>query len=266
MKKLTILTLLCFVMLLSVSPVAAIVYGDLDGNAHPNVGLISRPDPDNPSEQRSVCTGTLISERVFLTAGHCTDFLQQLINAGSLTLDGIKVSFDPDDAIHNGLLAVSDIKTHPAFDGFKPTSNLYDVGVLILEKSPKKVTPAILAPQGFLDSLSRKQLNEAKFTVVGYGTTLDFPPPQFNSPDGKRRVAESQFQSLQETVIKLKQNKATGDGGTCSGDSGGPAFWRTREGQEILVGITSFGDSVCVNLGAYYRADISDTLNFLAEQ
>jgi secreted trypsin-like serine protease len=183
-----------------------------------------------------------------------------------LTLDGIKVSFDPDDAIHDGLLAVSDMKTHPAFDGSKPTSNLHDVGVLILEKSQKKVTPAILAPQGFLDSLSRKQLNGAKFTVVGYGTTLDFPPPQFNSPDGKRRVAESQFQSLQATVIKLKQNKATGDGGTCSGDSGGPTFWRTPEGQEILVGITSFGDSVCVNLGAYYRADISETLNFIAAQ
>lgn len=266
MKKITILALLFLVVLLSVTPVAAIVYGDLDGNTHPSVALLSRVDPNNPGQQRPVCTGTLISERVVLTAGHCTDFLQQLINAGSLTLDGIKVSFDPDDAIHNGLLAVSDIKTHPAFDGSKPTSNLHDVGVLILEKSQKKVTPATLAPKGFLDSLSRDQLNGARFVVVGYGATLEFPPPQIIFPDGKRRVAESQFQSLQKTVLKLKQNKATGDGGTCSGDSGGPAFWRTPEGQEILVGITSFGDSVCVNLGAYYRADISDTLDFIAAQ
>ena len=263
MKKLPILACLFLIFLVSVTPAAAIVYGQLDGNAHPNVGLISRADPNNPGEQLPLCTGTLISARVFLTAGHCTAALQEFIAAGSLTLDGIKVSFDSNDALHSGLLAVSGIETHPEFDGFKPTSNLHDVGVLILKNPVNNITPAQLAPEGFLDSLGGKQLKGAKFTVVGYGATLEFPPPTFIFPDGKRRVAEPQFQSLQKTVIKLKQNQATDDSGICSGDSGGPAFWRMPDNSELLIGIISFGDNVCVNLGGYYRADISDTLDFI---
>ncbi len=60
----------------------------------------------------------------------------------------------------------------------------------------------------------------------------------------------------------MSQNQATGDGGTCFGDSGGPAFW-TEDGDEILVGITSWGDAQCVASGLNYRVDISDTLSFI---
>src|SRR5262245_56627809 len=49
----------------------AIKYGSLDGNAHPNVGLLIAQDAQgNPLWG---CSGTLISARVFLRAGHCAD-------------------------------------------------------------------------------------------------------------------------------------------------------------------------------------------------
>ncbi len=57
----------------------AIINGELDrgAEAHPYVGaLVSVPSSGEFEGQRiPVCSGTLISARVFLTAGHCTDFL-----------------------------------------------------------------------------------------------------------------------------------------------------------------------------------------------
>jgi secreted trypsin-like serine protease len=61
----------------------------------------------------------------------------------------------------------------------------------------------------------------------------------------------------------MSQNQATGDGGTCYGDSGGPAFWTEEDGTEILVGITSWGDANCVATGFNYRVDITETLDFI---
>jgi hypothetical protein len=57
----------------------AIINGEPDKgpNAHPYVGaLVSVPPSGEFKGQRiPICSGTLISPRVFLTAGHCTEFL-----------------------------------------------------------------------------------------------------------------------------------------------------------------------------------------------
>jgi secreted trypsin-like serine protease len=61
----------------------------------------------------------------------------------------------------------------------------------------------------------------------------------------------------------MSQNQATCDGGTCFGDSGGPAFLMKPDGSEILVGISSWGDANCVATGFNYRVDIPETLSFI---
>src|SRR5262245_11511193 len=43
-----------------------------DGNGHPNVGALLMPRADG--SLRIVCSGTLVTPRVFLTASHCTAF------------------------------------------------------------------------------------------------------------------------------------------------------------------------------------------------
>src|SRR6186713_2952429 len=67
----------------------AISLGQLDGNAHPNVGgvvwLVS-PWPDAPPPV-VVGSGSLIHPRVYLTAGHGTDLVESLMAQGTLTLD-----------------------------------------------------------------------------------------------------------------------------------------------------------------------------------
>jgi hypothetical protein len=267
MRKLSIWVMLLLILAVGVLPATAITWGEEDGDGHPNVGLISRPDPDNPAKQRPLCSGTLIHSRVFLTAGHCTDFLEYLMATGRLTIEGVKVSFDPDNALDpKTMRPVKEVITHPDYTW--AYSDLHDVGVLILKRPVKRLPLATLPEEGFLDRLLaegrlRQGSDGAKFTLVGYGSTLEWPPPDIIFPDGKRRVAESEYQTLLKAWLRMSQNQATDDGGTCYGDSGGPAFWTEPDGTEILVGITSWGDAQCVATGFNYRVDIPQTLDFV---
>src|SRR5688500_6251729 len=50
-----------------VAPAEAIIEGQPDGNRHPYVGMAFN--------DQFLCSGSLIAPTVFLTAGHCTDLL-----------------------------------------------------------------------------------------------------------------------------------------------------------------------------------------------
>src|SRR5205809_7451629 len=54
------------------SPASAITWGNIE-TTHPNVGAILIVHLDGSVGE--FCSGTLVSARVFLTAGHCTDVL-----------------------------------------------------------------------------------------------------------------------------------------------------------------------------------------------
>jgi len=175
-----------------------------------------------------------------------------------LPLENIKVSFSSDNALSQGLIGVTHVATHPEFNNNSASNTRNDVGVLILAESPE-ITPADLPTEGFLDDLkAAKELKDAIFTVVGYGASVVRPVPPIEI-DGIRRVAESSFQSLQKTRVTLSQNQNHDNGGTCVGDSGGPAFWTDG----TLVGITSSGDPNCTAIGTYYRTDIANTIDFI---
>ncbi len=87
------LLVLAFVILLGVLTTGvgnAITFGHPDRGRHPNVGaLLADYDSDSPGLD-VVCTGTLIDEQVFLTAAHCTAFLD------SIGIERARVTFTPD--------------------------------------------------------------------------------------------------------------------------------------------------------------------------
>lgn len=266
MKKILISIVLLLILIVWVTPAFAITGGDKDGIKHPNVGAIVVVVD---GKGREFCSGTLIHPRVFLTAGHCTDYLEFLIeNDPNILLDDVKVSFSSENALTEGLLDVEEIISHPDYY-WGPNSNPYDVGVLILVEEVTGITPATLPDEGFLDELkSEGKLREgsagAKFTVVGYGGTLEWPPPEIIYDDNVRQVAKSEFLNLRKAWLHMSQNQApgNGNGGTCFGDSGGPTFWTGGE-DDILVAVTSWGDNVCVATGAAYRIDIPESLSFI---
>jgi secreted trypsin-like serine protease len=62
---------------------------------------------------------------------------------------------------------------------------------------------------------------------------------------------------------------ATGGGGTCFGDSGGPAFWkdpRTGKQTNVIVGITSFGITrQCNGTDFSFRTDTDVAQDFVSQ-
>jgi secreted trypsin-like serine protease len=256
MRRIFVIAALSLILLVGVLPAAAITWGEPD-TEHTYVGAMVVDWPDYGPYQ--VCSGTLIHPRVFLTAGHCTE------GWDAYEIDTFWVNFHQDALNERTLLDVEQVITHPDYY-WGPTSNPHDVGVLILKKPAKKKTGlADLPEEGFLDGLEAEgKLRGAKFTLVGYGGTLDWPPPAI-SYDDQRRFAESEYRTLLKSWLRMSQNQATGDGGTCYGDSGGPAFWTQPDGTEILVGVTSWGDAQCVASAFNYRVDIADTLDFIED-
>jgi hypothetical protein len=77
-----------FVMLLLPAPsLHAITFGQPDGDLHPNVGTMI---VEIEGERVNVCTGTLISSTVYLTAAHCTAGFPGL----GIRPDDVWVTFD----------------------------------------------------------------------------------------------------------------------------------------------------------------------------
>jgi len=258
-----------------VTSALAITWGAPDSdNEYANVGafFVERAD----GRKWAVCTGTLIAPQVFLTAAHCTDYVEDLDSAGQLV--GVYVSFDFDVSLDEDpvLLDVDEVITHPNYNDFEDASNPYDVGALILAEPVMDITPAGLPEVGLLDDLKRDGVlrsgagsangwagpDGAKFTVVGYGGVLEWPPPDIAYED-QRRFGESEYVALVPAQLHMDQNRLHDNQGTCFGDSGGPAFWEPDGDTRVLVGITSWGDAQCVVTGFDYRVDIPDTLDFI---
>ncbi|HEX6230761.1 MAG TPA: trypsin-like serine protease [Actinomycetota bacterium] len=98
---------------------------------------------------------------------------------------------------------------------------------------------------------------------LGYGGVVTFPPgPPIVTYDGIRRSSLSPYGGLTKNNLHLRSNgTATGGGGTCFGDSGGPHFLGDSL---LLVSVTSWGDAVCRSLDMTQRVDIPSVLGFLA--
>jgi hypothetical protein len=215
-----------------------------------------------------ICSGTLITSGVFLTASHCTAYYTQELASRGFTA---YVSLDPSipfgssTSMSTNLLSVTHVVTNPNFNQSQSDSG--DIGALILASTVNGVTPAALPACGLLDELVAKNgLKNATFTAVGYGVqnrVVGGGVPFFQDLNPiPRMYAFSSFNSLNPGYIRLSQNPATGNGGTCFGDSGGPNFL-TVSGQRILAAITITGDTVCRSTNVDYRLDIPSALSFL---
>jgi len=249
MRLRTLASVLVLVML--ALPALAITYGQPDGNRHPNVGLLIGQDSEG---FYALCSGTLISPTVFLTAGHCTDYLRE-------TNSQAYVSFASEPPFLSSIIHGT-AYTHPDYGKFFP--NTADLGVIVLDQAVTNITPAQLPTKGLLDSFAtRRGLQDLSVTVVGYGIQSVRPRFQW---DLERWFATADIINLRSAIndgynIQSTNNPGNGRGGTCNGDSGGPMFLGTSN---VIVAVNSFGlNSVCKGVDFMYRLDIDSARYFL---
>ena len=241
------------------SPVDAITRGgELDGDAHPYVGLMVAQDADGNPLWR--CSGTLISDTLFLTAGHCTE----------APAAHVEIWFDADvDAgiPENGYPFEGPVggtpHTHPSYD---PNAFfLFDMGMVVLDKPVKMKKYGALPGLNVLDSYAtRRGRQDVTFTAVGYGQQAASPVPVHESSLRIRMFATPKLDQINtgftgDGSMVLSNNANTG--GTCFGDSGGPNFIGNTN---IVGGVTSFGiNGNCAGTGGVYRVDRSDDLGWI---
>ena len=262
------LSLICGSLLLA-PKTSAITYGFVDSNnTFRNTGAFIVKS-SSTGEIFPICSGTLITPNVFLTASHCTAFFTQ-----ELAPEGYVAYVSLDSAIPFGtltssktkLLSVSNVVTNPNYNQSQSDSG--DIGALILDRNVSGVTPATLPTCGLLDQLvAQNGLKTAVFTNAGYGLQnriVSGGVPFFQDLNPVPRMFSfSSFNSLNGGYLRLSQNASTGNGGTCFGDSGGPQFL-TVNGQQLIVSITITGDSVCRSTNVDYRLDTISAQGFLA--
>jgi secreted trypsin-like serine protease len=239
-------------------PALAITYGHYDGNDHPNVGAMIRRVPSTGA-LRIVCSGSLVSPTVFLTASHCTSFVE------STGQTDIWVTFDPKYTSKSKLLHGT-MHTNPLYN--QSQSDTEDIAVIVLDKPVTGITPVALPKAGLLDQMKASgTLNGTRFTSVGYGTQEPNPEPGGiqNAFPMERWAADGEFDALNNTWLRISQNDATGDGGTCSGDSGGPQFLGAGATETTTqVSITITGDVFCNATNVDYRLDTPQARAFLS--
>ena len=256
-------------------------------NRYSNVGAIMVwrvDDAGKPVELRGFASGTLIRDRVMVTAGHFTAPAKAL---GSLP-PSIRMfaSFSPTDAKDpKTWIPVVGQATHPSMPHCPPPPQcdptddilvaplepgIADVGLVFLAHAPPGIKPARLAEPGTLD-----RSEGAPTTIVGYGTTTPRDrnaPPDAAMWDGKRRIRTSTLRRVVDETWALWSIPSY----VCSGDSGGGIFLNpgpaVADG-DVLVANVSDGGRDCRRHNNNNRLDtrsiqswIDDTLRQRAGQ
>ncbi len=242
-RKLSAVILLA--ALLSVAtPARAITNGELDGSQHPNVGGLVSPRQYSDGTWL-YCSGTLISPTVFLTAAHCAE--------GALVTVTFSTAYKAGDKTYTGTWYAD-----PLYD--QKQNDPHDLAVVVFDKPIRGITPAQLPAADSLSNLSGSQ----QVTSVGYGAY-----EVTNGPGGHqylyndvRMVATGTLNAINPAWLRISMNPATGNGGTCYGDSGGPNFLGTTD---IVAATTITGDAICRSTNVDYRLDTASARAFLGQ-
>jgi hypothetical protein len=237
-------------LLLTAAPAGAVIGGTPDRDAHPYVGLVW--------SSTGICTGSLISPTLFVTAAHCAP-------GGEIVGVTLDTAASPFSRFTPGLFV-----PHPRFcmgcGSGLPGFDTHDVAVVRLHPMMPLAAPryAQLPEIGAIDALGGR----TPLTVVGYGVQGFAAAPR--DPDGNvipGRVPYSDFTRTQASVTLVPGKFAWSDefarisasrAGICFGDSGGPNLVG-----DTVVAINAYANQNCAGATYSYRLDTPAALRFV---
>ncbi len=201
-----------------ITPVSAasapVVNGQKD-TADPAVVLVMGPN--------FLCTGSLVSKTVVLTARHC---VRDEDTGALVPQGGHKISFGSGWDGPGKIVATTGYAFMPgALRDFST-----DLAVIFMaEPAPDGIAPLPV------NAVDLSQHLAEPMRLVGYGITSSS-----SNDAGVKRVGTTVLSRVDPTLMYHVLQPS----GTCEGDSGGPQFM-TIDGVEFIAGVTSFGQQNC---------------------
>jgi hypothetical protein len=275
MRRLLILLATVLGLLTMGAPSAQAITGNFEPDfEHEYVGLIVFYDANGEFLWR--CSGSLLTDRVFLTAGHCTDIGEGAASARVYFEQDAGANYDPATGVDpvSGYPETGGITAHTlysyGFDNFAGFPNTLDAGLVILDAPVQTVYPNIdtyasLAAAGTLDSYGTGR--DATVTVSGYGLTYTNPAKTISYRS--RLMADTFIVNLvsHNTAgfnVQLATNPGGDRGGTCFGDSGGPVL---LDDSDVVVAVNSYvlgqRTTTCKATAFAYRTDQQAVIDWI---
>lgn len=214
---------------------------------------------------RQFCGGTLIDQRIVLTAAHCVDNFLGSPDFNIYVGFGIVDANNLNDA--KKFVRVRNIRVHEDFD---VGLHVNDIALLYLDDydaSSFSLKPELLAL-----NTEAKTVAEAKFlTASGFGNTTSFgfiADRRLRKVDVKP-VSTTDCKSYYETRSSIDERIICAgrmeEGGydTCTGDSGGPLVGISNDGEPVLVGVTSWGEGCALERKPGIYANVTTYLPWI---
>ncbi len=209
-------------------------------------------DTGKPGSIQNFCTGTLVAKNIVITAAHCIkDFADMLNISTEELITRIRIGFGTQVVKNEADTKVSfeiikQVLIHPDYTGGMVRNAkrvpMPDLALILLENdAPETTVPATLG-----SNLSHLIKSGTPLTLAGYGVT-----------SGVQKTLATQLMKVDVTITNPKVTSAQFSYNVinrktaCMGDSGGPAYVKTEDGNLTVIGVTSWGDRTCTSIGVY---------------